>query len=97
MDQQANSSEASNVQDCSKTTNVIEKTDLTSTTESKGKFDKYVFNAYGWQKLLKFGLQNNLSIFYIINPNSWRNPRDVKLGEAHKIQKYLPHGLKVLN
>ena len=67
MDQQANSSEASNVQDCSKTTNVIEKTDLTSTTESKGKFDKYVFNAYGWQKLLKFGLKNNLSIVYVLS------------------------------
>ena len=71
---QANSSEAFNVQDCSKTnsktTNVIEKADFTSTTESKGKFNKFFFNAYGWRKLLKFGLQNNLSIFYIINPNS---------------------------
>ena len=44
MDQQANSSEASNVQDCSKTTNVIEKTDLTSTTESKGKFNISMFS-----------------------------------------------------
>ena len=92
---QANSSEAFNVQDCSKTTNVIEKADFTSTTESKGKFNKYVFIAYGWRKLLEFGLQHNLSIFYIINPNSWRNPRDVKFGEAHKIWKNLPRGLKV--
>ena len=39
---QANSSEAFNVQDCSKTnsktTNVIEKADFTTTTEYKGKF-----------------------------------------------------------
>ena len=59
---QANSSEAFNVQDCSKTTDVIEKADFTSTTESKGKFNKYVFIAYGWRKLLEFGLQHNLSI-----------------------------------
>ena len=56
---QANSSEAFNVQDCSKTnsktTNVIEKADFTSTTESKGKFNKFVFNAYEWRKLLRFG------------------------------------------
>ena len=42
---QANSSEAFNVQDCSKTnsktTNVIEKADFTSTTESKGKFHMF--------------------------------------------------------
>ena len=44
---QANSSEAANVQVSSKTTNVIEKADFTSRTESKGKFDKYVFNAQG--------------------------------------------------
>ena len=49
MDQQANSFEAFNVQDRSKTTNVIEKADFTSTTESKGKFNKHVFNAYGWR------------------------------------------------
>ena len=42
MDQQgiqANSSETANVQVSSKTTNVIEKADFTTTTEYKGKFD----------------------------------------------------------
>ena len=38
---QANSSEAFNVQDCSKTTDVIEKADFTSTTESKGKYNMF--------------------------------------------------------
>ena len=41
MDQQgiqANSSEAANIQVSSKTTNVIEKADFTTTTEYKGKF-----------------------------------------------------------
>ena len=36
---QANSSESTNVQVSSKTTNVIEKADFTTTTEYKGKFD----------------------------------------------------------
>ena len=49
-------------EDGSKTTNIVEKADFTSTTESKGKFNKYVFIAYGWRKLLEFGLQHNLSI-----------------------------------
>ena len=35
---QANSSEVANVQVSSKTTNVIEKADFTTTTEYKGKF-----------------------------------------------------------
>ena len=71
---QANSSEAANVQDSSKTTNVIEKADFTSRTESKGKFDKYVFNAQGWRKLLIFDLKNNLSIVYVLSwlKFSWR-------------------------
>ena len=64
---QANSSEAANVQDGSKTTNVIEKADFTSTTESKGKFKKFVFNSQGWRKLLVFGLKNNLSIVYVLS------------------------------
>ena len=36
---QANSSEAANVQNGSKTTNIIEQADFTSTAESSGKFN----------------------------------------------------------
>ena len=39
---QANSSEAANVQNGSKTTNIIEHADFTSTTESTGKFDMFL-------------------------------------------------------